>query len=59
MFEIKKPEYLNKTFRMEKELVERLANCAAENNVSMNALVTQCCEYALAHMKNDDEHESK
>lgn len=58
MFEVKKTEYVNKTFRLEKTLVERLALCAAENNVSVNALVAQCCEYALDHMKTEDTTES-
>lgn len=54
MFEIRKPEYVNKTFRMEKSLVERLAKCAGENDISVNALVAQCCEYALSHMKIEE-----
>ena len=55
MFEVKKPEYVNKTFRMEKGLVDRLAKCAADNDISVNALVAQCCEYALDHMKIETE----
>lgn len=51
MFEIKKTEYVNKTFRMKKSLVEELSKCASEHNISVNALVTQCCEYALNNMK--------
>ncbi len=59
MFEVKKPEYVNKTFRMDKQLVERLAKCAGENDISVNALVAQCCEYALDHMKLDSNKESE
>lgn len=58
MFEVKKTEFVNKTFRMEKTLVEKLSTCASKHNVSINALVSQCCEYALSHMEvtsNDDE----
>ena len=51
MFEIRKEEYVNKTFRLKKALVEELAKCAAENRVSMNALIAQCCRYALSNMK--------
>lgn len=58
MFEVKKPEYVNKTFRMDKQLVERLAKCAGEYDISVNALVAQCCEYALDHMKLDSKKES-
>lgn len=57
MFEIKKTEYANKTFRMEKSLVEALSKCASENHISVNTLVTQCCEYALNNMKI--EHKDK
>ena len=49
MFKIHKPEYVSKTFRLEKSLVERLAACASQNGISINALVAQCCEYALEH----------
>lgn len=51
MFEIKKTEYVNKTFRIKKSLIETLSKYASENNISVNALVTQCCEYALNNMK--------
>lgn len=51
MFEVKKTEFVNKTFRMEKSLVEKLSKCASENDISVNALVSQCCEYALNNMK--------
>ena len=54
MFEIKKPEFVNKTFRLEKLLVERLSACSADNDISVNALVAQCCEYALNHMELDE-----
>lgn len=54
MFEIKKTEYVNKTFRLEKTLVERLSKCSTEYNISVNSLVAQCCEYALNHMKMEE-----
>lgn len=54
MFEIKKTEYVNKTFRLEKTLVERLSKCSTEHNISVNSLVSQCCEYALNHMKIEE-----
>ena len=47
MFKIEKTEYVNKTFRMDKKLLERLARVAQEENISVNALVVQCCSYAL------------
>ena len=47
MFSVKKIEMVNKTFRLPLDLVERLSVIAQEKGVSMNNLVTQCCEYAL------------
>lgn len=51
-FEVKQPqEYVNKTFRITKELADKLAIAATENNVSMNEFVVQSCEFALEHLK--------
>ena len=47
MFKVEKTEFVNKTFRMDKKLVERLAQVASEEDISVNALVVQCCDYAL------------
>lgn len=56
LFEVKKPEMTNKTFRMPAELVERLTVVAQAQKVSLNNLVCQCCEYALNNMaeQNND-----
>ena len=54
MFTVKKVEMVTKTFRMPEDLVERLAKVAQEQGVSMNNLVTQCCEYALNEMKDSN-----
>lgn len=51
MFEVEKPTYISKTFRMKAQLLDRLSAYAAESGVSVNALVSQCCEYALDHIK--------
>ena len=51
MFEIKKEEYVNKTFRLKKSLVEDLEKVASENSVPLNRLVAQSCQYALENMK--------
>ena len=37
MFEVKREEFVNKTFRLNKTLVEELAKCASEHKISMNA----------------------
>ena len=53
MFKVKKPEYVNKTFRLPVELVRKLEVLAQDKNVSLNNLVVQCCEYALANLKDE------
>lgn len=53
MFKISKPEYVNKTFRMPKELVSELEKLAQEQEISLNQLVIQCCQYALEHLDKD------
>ena len=50
MFKIEKPEFVNKTFRIEKKLIERLEQIAQKENISVNSLVVQCCTYALDNM---------
>ncbi len=55
MFNVKKPEHTNKTFRMPTELVKQLEVLAQNKNVSLNNLVIQCCEYALANIEKDEE----
>lgn len=54
MFKVEKPEMINKTFRLPLELIEKLSIIAQNNDVSLNNLVRQCCEYALNHM--DEKH---
>lgn len=43
----------NKTFRLPDELIERLNTLAAKNNLSLNALVIQCLEYAIDNLEED------
>ena len=50
MFKVKKPEHINKTFRMPVELVQKLEVLAQQKGVSLNNLVIQCCEYALENL---------
>lgn len=47
MFKVEKPEYVNKTFRIQKELLEELQLYASQNDISVNELVVQCCKYAM------------
>lgn len=54
-FQINKPEYVNKTFRIPKELSETLSRVAQSEGISMNELVVQCCKYALSNRKDHTE----
>lgn len=53
MFEVKKDEYVNKTFRLPIDLVKRLECVAQSEKVSLNNLIVQCCEYALNNLKTN------
>lgn len=54
MFKVKKIDYINKTFRLNKELVESLEKLAQEKGISLNQLVSQCCEYALNNLDKNE-----
>lgn len=54
-FEIKKTEYVNRTYRIPKELADRLSQVAQQEDISVNELVVQSCEFALDNLK----HKSK
>ncbi len=52
MFQVRQTEeMINKTFRLPQSLLEELTKVAEQEKVSVNNLVRQCCEYALANMK--------
>lgn len=59
MFQVKKTEYVNKTFRLPTDLVKRLEVVAQNKNVSLNNLVVQCCEYALENIDNSEAPKDK
>lgn len=46
-FKIEKEEYVNRTFRLSKKLVEKMELICSEKNISMNKLVVLCVNYAL------------
>ena len=50
MFQIKREEMVNKTFRLPVGLVEKLQTVAQNKKISLNNLVKQCCEYALQNL---------
>ena len=55
LFDVKKPEMVNKTFRMPVELVAELSTVAQKKGVSLNYLVVQCCQYALENLPDNME----
>ena len=52
MFKIEKTEMVNKTFRLPANLVSELQKIAQKENISLNNLVKQCCEYAIKNLKD-------
>ena len=54
MFKIKKPEYINKTFRIPLDLVQQMQILAQNKGISLNKLVILCCEYALENLDNTE-----
>lgn len=58
-FIIKKPKSSNRTIRMPDELIEQIGTLAGEQGISFNQLVVQCCEFALAHLKNEEQRADK
>ena len=54
-FIIKKPTSSNRTIRMPDSLIDKLGKIATEQGISFNQLVVQCCEFALEHLKSNDE----
>ncbi|MEZ3425927.1 MAG: DUF2610 domain-containing protein [Lachnospiraceae bacterium] len=54
MLKITKTEYQNKTFRLPVDLIEKLAEAAQKNNVSMTKLVIELCEYGLENLEESD-----
>lgn len=54
MFVVQKNEASSKTIRMPNSLIEQLEEIAANEDISFNQLVVQCCEYALANLPKND-----
>lgn len=53
-FIIKKPTSSNRTVRMPDTLIERISQIAAEQDISFNQVVIQCCEYAIENLRQSD-----
>lgn len=52
-FIIKKHSASNRTVRIPDDLCKTLTDIADEKGISFNQLVVQCCEFALANLKED------
>lgn len=52
-FKIEREEYVNKTFRLEKKLVEEMEKICDDKNISLNRLVVKCIIYALDNLEED------
>ena len=52
---IEKEEFINKTFRLNKKLVEKVDAVCADKNISMNKFVDIALHYALEHLEEDEE----
>ncbi len=59
-FRIEKEEYVNRTFRISKQLVSQMETICNEKGISLNKLVVMCIQYALSHIdeKQDDTTQS-
>ena len=49
LFQTKKVEHANKTFRLPCDLIDQPEKPAQEKGVSLNQLVIQCCRYTPGH----------
>jgi len=54
VFKVEREEYVNKTFRIEKRLINRLEKICDDKNISLNKLVIKCIIYALDNLEEDE-----
>ena len=53
-FRIEKEEYVNRTFRLSKKLIDRMDAVCDEKNISLNKLVVLCVNYALDNLETEN-----
>lgn len=51
-FKIQKEEYVNRTFRLEKSLVDRMEQLCNKEGISLNRVTVQCIKYALDNLED-------
>ena len=47
-------DFVTKTFRIPREITEKLDELAWKHNTSVNKVVIQCIEYALENLNDND-----
>lgn len=50
-FVIEKDEFVNKTFRIDRKLLEEMSQVCAEKGISLNRLLVLCVKYALKNLE--------
>lgn len=53
IFKIEKEEYVNRTFRISKKLLEQMEAVCDSKNVSLNKLMVMCVEFALTNLDKE------
>jgi predicted HicB family RNase H-like nuclease len=53
-FKIEKEEYVNRTFRLSKKLIDRMNAVCDEKNISLNKLIVMCVNYALDELETEN-----
>lgn len=51
-FKVEREEFVNKTFRIPKPVIDKMSEICNQKNVSLNKLVIMCIEYALNDMES-------
>ena len=61
MFKIQKGygDTVTKSFRIPSEMAETLEKLAFDNDLSVNQLVVQCLDYAIANLESGEDEEKK
>lgn len=49
-------EYVSRSYRLPKDLVDELYTIAYDNKISLNNLITQCLTFALEDIKKDQKN---
>lgn len=49
---VEKKNYVQRTCRIEEELLDRLEELSLENNQSVNSIINDCIRFALKNLKS-------